>query len=449
MSHQSSSRSRFPFIRLALPAAVLAGALAAVRSPEKPPGPVAALAVAAPDVSLQTLATGLGGITSIVSAGDNRLFLTIQTGRVVVWNGSQVLPAPFLDVTNLVSCCGERGLLSIAFHPRYAENGLFFVDYTNRAGNTVIARYRVSAADPNVADASSGVTLLTINQPFENHNGGELQFGPDGYLYVGMGDGGSANDPMCNAQRDDTLLGKLLRIDVDQNVNSSPFYGIPPDNPFRPAGVPNEVWAKGLRNPWRFSFDRATGDLWIGDVGQDAREEVDVQPAGDPGGRNYGWKVMEGTICGAGGMSGCPSAPPACGAAAYVRPVFEYDHSGGNCSITGGYVYRGAAMPSFAGKYFYGDYCSGRLFANDALLTPRPTSLTTFGQDSAGELYLGTGAGSFFRLAEVGAPVVTATPTPTSPPPPTPTLAPPPVPTAIPPIVGIRMRPTPRVIERN
>jgi len=443
MLHHPPSRSRFPFLRFALPATVLAGALAAVRSPENPPVAVAPLAPEAPDVSLQTLATGLGGITSIVSAGDSRLFLTIQTGRVVVWNGSQVLPSSFLDVTSLVSCCGERGLLSIAFHPRYAENGLFFVDYTNRAGNTVIARYRVSASDPNSADAASGVTLLTINQPFENHNGGELQFGPDGYLYVGMGDGGSANDPMCNAQRDDTLLGKLLRIDVDQNVNASPFYGIPPDNPFRPAGVPNEVWAKGLRNPWRFSFDRATGDLWIGDVGQDAREEVDLQPAGDPGGRNYGWKVMEGTLCGAGGASGCPSAPPACGADGYVRPIFEYDHSGGNCSITGGYVYRGGAMPSFAGKYFYGDYCSGRLFADGALLTPRPTSLTTFGQDAAGELYLGTGGGGFFRIVEAGAPAVTPTP------PPTATPAPPPVPTAIPPIVGGRSRPTPRVIERN
>ena len=437
--------SLFRRLRTVAPAAILACGIAAFRSPERP---------SVPDVVLQPLATGLGGITSIVSAGDGRLFLTIQTGRVAVWNGSQILPAPFLDVTSLVSCCGERGLLSIAFHPEYAQNGLFFVDYTNRAGNTVIARYRVSASDPNLADGASGVTLLTINQPFDNHNGGELQFGPDGYLYIGMGDGGSGNDPMCNAQRDDTLLGKLLRIDVDQNVNSSPFYGIPPDNPFRPGrGSRTRSGRRACATPGgsRSTAPRVTcGSATSGRTR--ARRWTSSRPE-TPGDSNYGWKVMEGTICGGGGTSGCPSAPPACGSAAYVRPVFEYDHGSGNCSITGGYVYRGAAMPSFSGKYFYGDYCSGRLFANDALLTPRPTSLTTFGQDTAGELYLGTGGGGFFRIAEVGAPDVTPTPTPTPtptvPPPPTPTLAPPPVPTAIPPIVGIRLRPTARVIERN
>jgi len=434
----------FRLLRLLVPAAILVLALVtAFRGAER--------SQAAPDVVLQSLATGVGPITSIVSAGDNRLFLTIQTGRVVIWDGARILPSAFLDVTSLVSCCGERGLLSIAFHPQYAANGRFFVNYTNRAGDTVVARYLVSESDPNAAAPTSAVTLLTIRQPFENHNGGELQFGPDGYLYIGMGDGGSANDPMCNAQRDDTLLGKLLRIDVDQNVNSSPFYGIPPDNPFRPSGVPNEVWAKGLRNPWRFSFDRSTADLWIGDVGQDAREEVDFEPAGSGGGRNYGWKVMEGTICGGGGTSGCPSAPPPCNSTAYVRPVFEYDHGSGNCSITGGYVYRGSAMPSFVGTYFYGDYCTGRMFANQTLLTPRPATLTTFGQDSAGELYLGTGNGGFFRIAQAGAPAVTpsptATPVPTSTP--TPGVTPPPDVPRIAPVPGGRGRPPSRVIERN
>jgi glucose/arabinose dehydrogenase len=444
----------FPFrlLRFLVPAAILVLTLEVIgfRAPER--------SQAAPDVLLQSLATGVGPITSIVSAGDNRLFLTIQTGRIVVWDGARILPSAFLDLTSLVSCCGERGLLSIAFHPQYAANGRFFVNYTNRAGDTVVARYLVSASDPNAADPASGVTLLTIRQPFENHNGGELQFGPDGYLYIGMGDGGSANDPMCNAQRDDTLLGKLLRIDVDQNVNSSPFYGIPPDNPFRPSGVANEVWAKGLRNPWRFSFDRATGDLWIGDVGQDSREEVDLEPAGSGGGKNYGWKVMEGTICGGGGTSGCPSPPPPCNSTAYVRPVFEYDHSSGSCSITGGYVYRGSAMPAFVGMYFYGDYCSGRLFANQTLLTPRPTSLTSFGQDTAGELYLGTGNGGFFRIAQAGAPAATPTPvstmTPTAVPTGTPTPgvtppSPPPDVTRMAPVPGGRGRPPGRVVERS
>ncbi|MEP6802335.1 MAG: PQQ-dependent sugar dehydrogenase, partial [Acidobacteriota bacterium] len=303
---------------------------------------------ASPDILFEPLASGLPALTSIVSAGDGRLFLTEQSGRVRIWNGTSVQPGAFLDVSGLVSCCGERGLLSIAFHPQYASNGLFFADYTNSAGNTVIARYRVSG-NPDVADAASGVVLMTITQPFSNHNGGQLQFGPDGDLYIGMGDGGSANDPMCNAQRDDVLLGKLLRIDV--NVSAPPYYTVPSDNPFRPGGVPNEVWSKGLRNPWRFSFDRGTGDLWIGDVGQGAREEVDFAPrsSGGGSGRNYGWKLMEGTICGEAGASGCPTspAPPACGSSSYTAPVYEYGHGAGDCSITGGYVYRGSAMPSF------------------------------------------------------------------------------------------------------
>jgi glucose/arabinose dehydrogenase len=213
----------------------------------------------------------------------------------------------------------------------------------------VIARYRVSS-DPGAADSSSGVTLLTIPQPFANHNGGQLAFGPDGYLYVGMGDGGSANDPMCNGQRDETLLGKILRIDVDANVNSAPFYGIPPDNPFAaPGGPRDEIWAKGLRNPWRFSFDRLTGDLYIGDVGQGAREEVDFQAAGGVGSHNYGWKVMEGTQCGGGGTSGCPSGTPACNSPALTPPIVEYSHAAGDCSITGGYGDRGPSIPALGG----------------------------------------------------------------------------------------------------
>ena len=242
------------------------------------------------------------------------------------------------------------------------------MNYTNTAGNTVVARYRVSTGDPNVADPSSAVTLLTIAQPFANHNGGHLAFGPDGYLYIGMGDGGSANDPMCNAQRDDTLLGKMLRIDVDANVATPPFYGIPPDNPFAaPGGARDEIWAKGLRNPWRYSFDRATGDLYIGDVGQGVQEEIDLQRAGTPGGLNYGWKVKEGFSCGSGGTSGCPQGTPACtdpGATipGFREPILVYAHGSGDCSVTGGYVYRGRLFPALLGLYFYADYCSGRIW---------------------------------------------------------------------------------------
>ncbi|HVE65488.1 MAG TPA: PQQ-dependent sugar dehydrogenase [Thermoanaerobaculia bacterium] len=371
-----------------------------------------------PEIALEPLSTGLAQPTAIAHAGDARLFLTLQRGRIVVFERGAVRPTAFLDVTPLVSCCGERGLLGLAFHPRYGENGLFFVNYTNTAGNTVVARYRVSAADPNVANPSSAVTLLTIDQPFANHNGGHLAFGPDGYLYIGMGDGGAANDPMCAGQRDDTLLGKMLRIDVDASAGAPPFYGIPPDNPFAAAGGPrDEIWAKGLRNPWRFSFDRATGDLYIGDVGQGSREEIDFQAAGSPGGENYAWKMMEGTLCN-GGTSGCPSAVPACNGPALTPPILEYSHSSGDCSVTGGYVYRGRLYPRLTGTYFYGDYCSGRIWGGTRsgavwtarLFAQRASNLTTFGEDAAGELYLATEGGVLARVVDANpmAPAVTA-----------------------------------------
>ncbi|HEX9286729.1 MAG TPA: PQQ-dependent sugar dehydrogenase [Thermoanaerobaculia bacterium] len=368
-----------------------------------------ARAQAPPEIVLEALATGLAQPTAIAHAGDARLFLTLQRGQIVVFDNGRVLSTPFLDLRSLVSCCGERGFLGLAFHPRHSENGFFFVDYTNGAGDTVIARYRVSAGNPDTADAGSGVILLTIPQPFSNHNGGQLAFGPDGYLYIGMGDGGSANDPMCNGQRDETLLGKILRIDVDASSGAPPFYGIPPDNPFAaPGGARDEIWAKGLRNPWRFSFDRSTGDLFIGDVGQGSREEIDFQPAGSPGGRNYGWKVMEGTACGGGGNSGCPSGVPACNAPELTPPILEYSHSAGDCSVTGGYVYRGRLFPRLLGTYFYGDYCTGRIWgATEAsgdwttrLFSARASGLTTFGEDATGELYLATEGGLFARIAD-------------------------------------------------
>jgi glucose/arabinose dehydrogenase len=368
-----------------------------------------ALSQAAPEIVLETLRTGLAQPTAIAHAGDSRLFLTLQRGQIVVWSGGRIDPAPFLDIEPLVGCCGERGLLGLAFHPRYSENGFFFVDYTNREGNTVIARYRVSAADPNAADPATAVTLLVISQPFPNHNGGQLAFGPDGYLYVGMGDGGSANDPMCNAQRDESLLGKMLRLDVDSSVGTPPFYGIPPDNPFAaPGGVRDEVWAEGLRNPWRFSFDRETGDLYIADVGQGSREEIDFQPAGSRGGENYGWKMMEGTACGSGGTSGCPSGTPGCNATGLTLPILEYTHSGGDCSVTGGYIYRGRLFPRLSGIYFYGDYCTGKIWGatrapsvwSTRLFSARASNVTTFGEDVEGELYVATEGGLFARIID-------------------------------------------------
>jgi glucose/arabinose dehydrogenase len=355
-------------------------------------------------VSLQQVANGLGPVTSIANAGDARLFLTIQTGRILVLENGSPRSQPFLDIRSRISTDGERGLLSVAFHPRYAENGFFFVDYTNQQGNTVIARYQVSAANSSQADPASERILLTIEQPYANHNGGELQFGPDGYLYIGMGDGGSGFDPECRAQKPDTLLGKLLRIDVDQNVATPPYYGIPASNPFRGPGAPaDEIWASGLRNPWRFSFDRQTGDLWIADVGQSQREEIDFQPASSHGGENYGWKVMEGTLCSS--RDSCPASTPACDSAAFTPPVLEYGH-GPHCSITGGYLYRGSGAAQLRGSYVFGDFCSGVLWASTRqgngftvrTLSGQVSQLTTFGEDRNGELYAASGGGQLFRF---------------------------------------------------
>ena len=371
-----------------------------------------------PNLLLTQIAGPLGGITAITHAGDGRLFITLQRGRILVWDGAMILPTPFLDISNLIVCCGEQGLLSTAFHPNYAENGFFYVDYTDTAGDTVIARYSVSS-DSNVADPFSGVPLLTIDQPFANHNGGQLQFGPDGMLYIGMGDGGSANDPECHAQRMEPqpgrqeLLGKLLRIDVNQSIDAPPYYGIPADNPFVASGGPNEAWAKGLRNPWRLSFDRLTGDLFIGDVGQGQIEEIDLQPVASAGGENYGWKMMEGTRC-TGNDGNCPGGTPACDSPELTLPILEYDHGGGRCSVTGGYRYRGLRIPALYGRYVYGDYCSGEIWGAfldgdtwaTELLPIETGGLQTFGQDIAGELYVGNSDGILYRID----PVAPATP---------------------------------------
>jgi glucose/arabinose dehydrogenase len=372
-----------------------------------PPKATFPVAGTVPGVSLEPVATGLDSVTFITHAGDDRLFLTLRAGRIVILAGGAVRSQPFLDIHTLTTVDSERGLLSVAFHPRYAENGFFFIDYTNLRGDTVIARYQVSS-DPNRADPASARILLTITQPFPNHNGGQLQFGPDGYLYIGMGDGGASFDPACRAQNPSELLGKILRIDVNQNVSTSPFYGIPADNPFRGPGDPaDEIWASGLRNPWRFSFDRATGDLWIGDVGQGRREEVDFQSASSRGGENYGWKVMEGTLCSS--TDACPTSTPRCDSTAYTDPVLEFDHDP-FCSITGGYVYRGTRLPQLRGTYFFGDFCTGTIWAASRegtgftvrTLAGGVPNLTTFGEDKDGELYAASLAGSIFRLSGGG-----------------------------------------------
>ena len=358
----------------------------------------AVLADAEPAIVLQPIAQNLDSPVSITHAGDDRLFITLQDGMVVIYDGTRILPEPFLDIRSLVLNGGERGLLSVAFHPRYAENGLFYVNYTNFQGHTVIARYSVQPQNPDRANPNSAVTILTIAQPFQNHNGGQLQFGPDGYLYIGMGDGGSSGDPGNRAQNLLDLLGKMLRIDVD---SASP-YAIPPSNPYANIdSAKGEIWASGLRNPWRFSFDRATGDLWIADVGQGDWEEIDFQPSTSIGGENYGWRLMEGTHCFS------PSSN--CNPGSLVLPVIEYDHDAG-CSVTGGYVYRGTRNPRLIGQYIYGDYCSGRIWAGarnaDGTVTSRVIfdatfNISTFGEDAAGEMYVGGHSnGVIYRIVD-------------------------------------------------
>lgn len=351
-------------------------------------------------ISLEPVVGGLDHPVSVTHAGDARLFITEQPGRVRIFDGTRLLPEPFLDIRPLVLYGGEQGLLSVAFDPDFATNGFFYVDYTARAGNgdTVIARYSVSSSDPNRADPASARVLLTIDQPFVNHNGGQLQFGPDGFLYIGMGDGGSGGDPGNRAQNLNELLGKLLRIDV-RNTSG---YTVPASNPFvGHAGARGEIWAYGLRNPWRFSFDRTTGDLWIADVGQGDWEEIDFQPASSIGGENYGWRRMEGTHC------FNPSTN--CGDVSFVLPVLEYGHDDGACSITGGYVYRGARYPRLVGTYVYGDYCNGRIdgatrLSNGSItartLLDTDFAISTFGEDVAGELYVADyDAGTLYHIA--------------------------------------------------
>ena len=328
----------------------------------------------------------------------SRLFVVEQRGRIRLLRGRAVVAAPFLDITDRASSSGsEQGLLGLAFHPRFSENGRFFVNYTDRSGDTHIAEFRAAAAADTV-DPSTERTLLVQDQPFANHNGGQLAFGSDGFLYIGLGDGGSAGDPLGSGQNLGTLLGKLLRIYVDRTEP----YAIPADNPFAgSAGARPEIWAFGLRNPWRFAFDRVSGDLLIGDVGQGAVEEIDAEPAPRRGGQNYGWNVTEG--------SRCFDPAAGCSQAGITLPVVEYGHGEG-CSITGGVVYRGCRMPGYSGTYFYSDSCSGfvRAFRLEggrpvdqrdftAQLGPR-RNLSAFGTDADGEIYMLELGGSIYQI---------------------------------------------------
>ncbi len=359
----------------------------------------ASAALGQPNVVIKLVATGLDRPLALTNAGDERIFVTQQPGQILILGRT----TPFLDIHSRVSCCEERGLLSVAFHPHYRDNGLFFVDYTNLNGDTVIARYSVSASDPDRGDPSSEAILLTIAQPYANHNGGQLQFGPDGDLYIGMGDGGSGGDPENRAQALNTLLGKLLRIDVD----SAFPYAVPPTNPFaNTAGARGEIWAYGLRNPWRFSFDHYTNDLWIADVGQNKYEEVDWQLGSSHGGENYGWRLTEGLHC-YNPSANCPTA-------GITMPVVEYTHDGGNCSITGGYRYRGQLYPRLFGMYIYGDYCSGRIWGatpqhdgtvTTQLLLDTTLQISSFGEDVHGELYVvNIQSGSVYQITDPAPP---------------------------------------------
>jgi glucose/arabinose dehydrogenase len=342
-----------------------------------------------------------GGPLAIVAPpdGSGRLFVATQDGRIWVVAKGVVAASPLLDIGKRITSGGERGLLGIAVHPRFPADPRVFVDYTELNGNTVVSSFRVDPADASRLDAESERIVFTTAQPFPNHNGGALLFGPDGDLYISLGDGGSGGDPFRNGQRLDATLGKILRIDVDHPA-AGRAYGIPAGNPFvGDASARSEIWLYGLRNPWRMSFDRATGDLWIGDVGQEKWEEVDVARAGASG-LNFGWNKMEGFHC----------YPPgtACDNTGLTMPIAEYGH-GPECTVIGGFVYRGATFPTLRGGYLFADYCSGTIFAIPAAATGRTTpvvvgktnpGLSAFGEDAAGELYMANLDGTISKVAE-------------------------------------------------
>jgi glucose/arabinose dehydrogenase len=360
--------------------------------------PASALSFPDPTIfTWQVIASGLQAPVAIAHAKDNtgRLFIVEKAGRIRIVKDGNLVEEPFLNIQEKVgSGSSEQGLLGLDFHPAYLDNGFFFVNYTDLNGNTVISRFQVRQDNPDQAEPGSEELLLFINQPYPNHNGGSVVFGPDGFLYLGLGDGGAGGDPQDNAENPDTLLGKILRI----NVDSEQTYTIPLDNPFVNGGGKSEIWALGLRNPWRFSFDRLTGELYIADVGQNQWEEINVLPAGSPGGANFGWDFLEGTHP----FEGIPPA-------GLIPPVFEYDHSQG-CSITGGYVYRGNSLPELSGIYLFGDYCTSNIWGllrkdqvtwQAELLFQVGGNLTSFGEDEIGEIYLVAYPGELLKLTRL------------------------------------------------
>jgi len=387
---------------LLLPTPTAAPAPLRLPTPTPAPTPPTVVDPAGLTLNLTPVAEGLSRPLFVTHAGDgsDRLFIVEKTGAIRILQGGALLPTPLLDLSSQVSSGSEQGLLGLAFPPNFAASGHFFVNYTDRQGATQIARFQISAADPNRADPASEFSVLTLAQPAGNHNGGMLAFGPDGMLYIGTGDGGGRNDAYDNGQNPATLLGKMLRLDVTSAPDQP--YRVPADNPWievdwNGQDVRDEIWAVGLRNPWRYSFDRTTGDLWVADVGQNQWEEINVTTAGTPGGLNYGWPIMEASHC---------FQNDDCATDGLVLPVQEYAHEG-HCSVTGGYVYRGAAQPQRQGVYFYGDYCSGVIWAlapdgrggwvNAELARPAIT-ISSFGEDEAGELYVTDLGGAVYRL---------------------------------------------------
>lgn len=371
-----------------------------------------------PAITTAPVASGLARPVFVTHApGDfDRIFIVEQrsgsTGRVRIYdlNTNSLLGTPFLSQS--VSTGSEQGLLGLAFHPDYATNGKFYINYTNFAGDTIVDEFTVSAGNPNVADASSRKQVIFIDQPFSNHNGGWIGFGPDGFLYVSMGDGGSGGDPGNRAQNTSNLLGKMLRLDVngdDFPANNAANYAIPAGNPFVGGFGADEIWAVGLRNAWRCAFDSETGDLWMGDVGQNAIEEVSFQPGSSTGGENYGWRCYEGNNTF--NTSGCGPASN------YEFPIRTYSHAGGNCSISGGEVYRGCAIPELDGTYFYADYCSGSAFSlkydgatvsefqNRTAEIGGGFGIVSFGLDAYGEMYLVRQGGTVEKIVRVGGPL--------------------------------------------
>ena len=389
-SASRASRTATLLLLLALAAACGGGAGSSTTpapSPQPTPQPLR--------VELEQIVTGVASPTDLQEPNDGtgRLFIVEQAGTIRIFQNGALLAQPFLDIRHLVRSGGEMGLLGLAFHPNFAQNRRFFVNFTRDANGqlqTVIAEFLASSSNPNMADPVARVVLIQ-DQPFENHNGGQLQFGPDGLLYIALGDGGAGGDPLGNAQNLNTLLGKLLRVDV---TTAQP-YVIPADNPFVGQAPRGEIWAYGLRNPWRFSFARITGTLFLGDVGQVTREEVNIITRGG----NYGWNRMEGSIC-------FPPPTTGCGTTGLILPIHDYGNDDGR-TVVGGYVYRGARIPELAGAYLFGDFISGRIWRLDQSptgvwvrieLLDTDSLISSFGQDQAGEVYVLDLRGTVFRL---------------------------------------------------